>query len=349
MSLLMFDGFEAFTQSSAPSIPDGAPWKDVGAIWYFDGTPDARTGARALTSTNVSGRRTVTQDLADPATLYVGCGIYWQHSSFPVIRLRGEVSGDICDVYLDDATGEYVLRSGDATELFRGPLTKNVWAYFEVGVTVNGATSSVELRVNGTSAYSNGSLDLAVGSNTGVRDVMFIDEGTAYTNPSAGVDDVYLCDGSGTEHNTFLGPVRVHALSPNADDAVTWTPNAGTTNYTQVDDVWAGHDGDSSYVASNTVGEKDLYGLEDLAAEYQNPVAVQTYWAARHDDSSGGASMAALLKSGATEVEGGEAVLNASYRYYVEPIQATNPDTGAAWTPAEINALQIGAVVKSNL
>ncbi len=349
MSLLMFDGFEAYPLEGSPLIPEGAPWKDIAAVYYFDGTPAPRTGTRAAVTTNVSSRRNITQDLADPATLYVGCGVYWRSSSFPAIALRGDASGNICDVYLDGATGEYVLRKGDATELFRAALATDTWHYFEVGVTVNGATSSIELKLNGASVYSNGSVDLAVGSNVGVRDVMFLDVGTPHTTPSAGIDDVYLCDGSGTEHNDFLGPVRVHALSPNADATVAWAPDSGVDNYARVDDMWGGHDGDSSYVASNTVGEKDLYDLEDLAAEYQNPVAVQAYWAARHDDTSGGAGMAPVLKSGVTETEGAEVALAAGYLTYVEPLHATNPDTGAAWTPAEINALQVGAIVKSNL
>lgn len=346
MALLMFDGFE--TYKSQADTTEGGNWASGG--YQMDGT--ARTGSKSMRGYgNSSSYAILTKDFADPTTIIVGCGVYLSNLSVHpnLIRVEGDAGNTVCEL-VQDGTGVLQVKDGAGALLFTDSvarLAQAVFYYLELKVTLNGASGLVVLRHNGAEIYNSGAVDVQEGASVGVRRIEFFHSLNSFSNRF--LDDVYVCDDSGTTHNDFLGPVRVHLLVPNADDAVQLTPNSGTTNYTQVDDMVGGGDGDTTYVESNVVGEKDIYGLTDLAAEYQNPEAVQLFWRARHDDSSGGASMAAILKSGVTESEGPEKVLTPSYLSYAMPLQATNPDTGAAWTPAEINALQVGAIVKANL
>lgn len=346
MALLFFEGFEAYsgsaTTGAAQAVQSGN-WASAGRIHT-----SARTGARSLGDANGGTTRTFTEN---PATGYIGFGYLRGNvgsaRSGDLLRVVGDVSGNVATLRVSGNGDTLHLDDGAGAELYSHYIAAEVWHFIELGITLGTTDGSLELRINGASVFTATNIDTGHGSNTGIAKLSFNPFGgsSGYTS----VDDIYFCDGSGTANNTFLGPVRVHALAPDSDVETGWAPDTGTTHYTQVDDQTGGHDSDTTYVFSDTVGARDLYGMADLPTEYQNPLAVQPFWSARHDDSSGGAGVAGLLKSGVTEVEGTEEALAAGYVVHGDAIQATNPDTGLAWTVAEINALQVGAIVKSNL
>jgi hypothetical protein len=157
------------------------------------------------------------------------------------------------------------------------------------------------------------------------------------------LDDVYLCDTSGSRNNDFLGDVRVVTFRPDADTAQgDFTPSSGSVHYALVAEA-PDDDGDASYVESGTVGHKDLYGYQDLTGTPAAILALQLATVARQDDARS-RRLRAVLKSGATTANGVTRGLGTSYALYDDRFEV-DPATGTAWTKAGVDALEAGLQV----
>jgi hypothetical protein len=153
------------------------------------------------------------------------------------------------------------------------------------------------------------------------------------------LDDVYLCDTTGSRNNDLSGDVRVTTLRPNADTAqADFTPSSGSVHHNRVSESVA--DGDTTYVESDTVGHMDLYELTDLPLTPAAIHAVQLATVARKTD-AGARSLRAIARSGATTQPGATRTLATSYALY-DDILETDPDTTADWTKAAVDALLTG-------
>lgn len=121
----------------------------------------------------------------------------------------------------------------------------------------------------------------------------------------------------------------------------TWTiarNNAGAVQEAQ-------EDGDTSYVYSSTVGQADFYSLGALPSTPQAIVGTQLKAFAKKSD-TGTRSLQMQLKSGATTTQSASVALGTSYGW-VNRVDTTDPNTGAAWTGAGVNAAQIGPLVSA--
>ena len=86
-----------------------------------------------------------------------------------------------------------------------------------------------------------------------------------------------MCDTGGSANNDFLGDVRVETLFPTADGANTaWTPSAAGSHFNKVNEATGTFpDGDTTYVADATPGDRDTYVMSDLAAAAGNVYGVR--------------------------------------------------------------------------
>jgi hypothetical protein len=110
-------------------------------------------------------------------------------------------------------------------------------------------------------------------------------------------DDIYV-----TDQGTRLGECRVVTLYPNGATAdADWTPSGGEDNYEQVDESQV--DGDTSYVASDTPGDLDIYTVTDLGFVPDTVHAAQLTMCARKDDAET-REVRLKLKSGAVVEDG---------------------------------------------
>lgn len=146
----------------------------------------------------------------------------------------------------------------------------------------------------------------------------------------------------------FVSPAPAYAktmnLYPNAAGDLTGLtryPNAGEANWQDVDEVTA--DDDTTYVYAGATVASDLYNLQDSAVSFGTINSVTVYIRARSN--AGGTSNAyTYIKTnnqpypGTTNAATSQTVWNNASQVYT-----TNPQTGFAWTWAEVNALQIGA------
>jgi hypothetical protein len=98
--------------------------------------------------------------------------------------------------------------------------------------------------------------------------------------------------------------------------------------------------GDTDYVQSANVNDEDLYQVDQLTFPPYAILGIVTHLYIRKSDA--GTRQAQLrLKSGATEVGGVDTPVSSSWQYLAR-VDPTDPNTGAAWTQAALNALLIG-------
>jgi hypothetical protein len=220
-------------------------------------------------------------------------------------------------------------------------ISLNVWYYLELKVTIHNTTGAYEVRLNGVTVpgLSATGVDTRNTANNSANEIfMSTAGGITYT-----YDDLYVCDGTGSTNNDFLGDVRVDTILPTADGSSTdFTPSTGTDNYAMVDD--ATPDSDSTYIASGTLNDLDLYTFADLQSLTGSVFGIQSVIFGRKDD-AGTRSVAPAIKTGVTTAVGADFTLAASYSYNLQ-IFETNPANGsAAWTISDVNNSEFGVKV----
>jgi hypothetical protein len=105
-------------------------------------------------------------------------------------------------------------------------------------------------------------------------------------------------------------------------------------------------DGVTSYIFDNVVGHNDLYTIASIPVTPATVVAVTTRGFAQKSD-AGSRTGAIQLKSGVTTVQSTNGSALSTTWAGMWRTDLTDPATGAAWTPAGVNNVQIGPVVVS--
>jgi hypothetical protein len=243
-----------------------------------------------------------------------------------------------------DADGSITARRGTigagtvVAQYSPGSSTKwAVYQFIEFDITFHASAGIVDIWVEGTRVVH------ATGLNTAASGTGQITKFTFGQNDTGGnflrYDDMYALDTTdAAPWNARLGDVRGYLLTPSGAGSLTqMTPDAGS-NYQRV----ASDDDDTSYVATSTVGNADLYAQSDLPGGFAGTIygiAHTTRW--RKDD-AGVRTAAQLLKSGATTVQGADVTLVSSYANDTE-FAFVDPNTTAAWTATNVNAIESGA------
>lgn len=232
-----------------------------------------------------------------------------------------------------DALGRILAYRGTTSGAFLAStpvaLSIGVWYYVEVEFRIDNPAGFVRVYVNGALLIDfTGNTQSVAGTATASRLGLLGGASTVI------VDDVYAKDAA-----TRLGESRIETLLVSADNSVAFTPNAGTENYSRVNEALV--DGDTTYVYSSTVGAEDLYEVADMTSIPEQIHAVQTRIVAKKDDAATRAIKVAL-KPGASPTEyGSDFYLSSSYTTHVD-IYDQNPAIDAAWTKVAIDDLKIG-------
>ena len=134
--------------------------------------------------------------------------------------------------------------------------------------------------------------------------------------------------------------MKEYSLTPKSP-CEDWSPSSGTDNYSRVAEIPP--DDDTSYVASATPGDRDLYTMAPLG---MTPLAIrglQQTALARKDD-AGDRALSFVLKSGAEVAVSPATVIGSSYSF-IEAIHEQDPATAEAWTAAAVDRIQTGMEV----
>lgn len=213
------------------------------------------------------------------------------------------------------------------------------WHYIEAKLIPGGASGHGWTQINGAPDIVS-----AVGNfGAGVIDTFHCtyDADPWLTNPVRW-DDVYVCDTSGSLNNDFLGDSHVETVYPNGDGAHSdWTPNSGSTHWTQVDE--APPDGDTTYNGSGTLNAIDTYTMQDLSVIAGAIFGVQVTQHVRKADAAL-RQVKPVIRRSATDYLGAIETLSTSYVARAQLFE-TDPSTAAAWTVAGVNAAEFGSKV----
>jgi hypothetical protein len=231
--------------------------------------------------------------------------------------------------------GEITIRNATTgcTVLYNSTIVASCSEYF----STNMHHFECEVFSNATAGYAivkkdNVEIINATGLNTGGSDIIKIERrwSTAYQY----MDNLYIADSLQGELYSFL-------MVPREDTSVQFTPSEGTTNYTLLET----NDGDSTYVESSTVGDKDLYRFTTLP-EGLIPVGAMVVTNARKSG-AGPKYIQTISKQDLVEYNDSDPIpLSLDYptgsdNRPVITMHATAPD-GTEWTRTKLNEMQFG-------
>jgi hypothetical protein len=341
MALRFIDGFDHY------SIPSQIPLKytsynDSGGSTGITTMTGRRSGSTALLFRTSSDFIGLTFD--PQSTWIVGFGLYMLSTETTELLRFTDEAGTIqgalsigndgtIRVYRNSVTsGTLLATSSNALPIL-------TWNYIEVKYTIADSGGNWEVRVN-ESAWINftGDTKQSTTLSTAVRIQIW---GRGSDNA---IDDLYVCDSTGSNNNTFLGDVRVDTVRPiGAGNYSEFSKQGSASNWDNLDDTTI--DSDSTYNYSNTVGQRDTLDCGNLPAITGSIFGVQVNMAARKDD-AGGRTLRSLTRVSSTDYEGTSQNVGTDYRVYRQ-IMEQNPNTTAAWTESEINTAEFGYKVQA--
>lgn len=334
MSIIWIDGFDLYNTTTT----------SLGARYTTTGSPSFTAGRFAGNCLQWSANAGFSMDWSFTATdtMTLGCafqvpsgvissagagGILFQFRASTTVIANISITNTGKIQFCQGSSGSANILATSGTTLI-GAAT---WHYLEVAWTRNATTGSVNIYIDGILVGS------ASGVNTGASSIDNVNLPDIAGSGTMKYDDLYF-----KNDTTALGDSRVDVLYPAADTAQKqWTPDTGTANFSRVNSTT--YDNDTTYVADATVGDKDLYTVGSLPSTPASIFAVQTTMCARKDDATT-RQIRANLKSGVTTHNGPAVTMAATYAVSTD-IMATDPNTSAAWTPTNVNAIQIGPEV----
>jgi len=219
--------------------------------------------------------------------------------------------------------------------------------YVEWKVTISDSISanSCVVRVDGAEFINVAAgQSLRASANNQGTNIRFGAEST--TGTVRQFDDLYICDGTGSKNNNFLGDIRVDVIRPNGAGTYTdGTPSGAGANWEQVDETLLSTTDYVSFAYSASPNLKDSYAFADLPALGGSLVlGVQVNAAAATSDSGATRDVAVFTKSASTETTGTSKTV-ATALNSVRELMEDDPDTSTAWTQSGVNAAEFGVKV----
>lgn len=345
MTLLWMDGFDHYGTESNTTVY-GTYATATGTL----STSIKRTGAASYGFISSGSLRRVYP--SDQTAVGVGLAIYFvalpaAGADTNPIRMLGASGYGQCFVRIDSEghlqlwAGEDDLNSGFGTQIFRtstAVFQTQSWQHLECFYVPNGATSTIEVRVDGVTLINE---TFAIGSSTyGETTATTVTswEWRHDTTADVYIDDLYAWNDSGSYNNDFLGDKKVHTMMPNGDTTTAdWAKSTGTVGYSLIDEIPP--NGDTDYISSVTAAEASTFDFEAMPANTGAVNAIQTYRATMKTD-AGTCDVRTDMVSGASTATGTAKPATTAYQYYTD-IFETDPATGALWTKSGVDAAQV--------
>jgi hypothetical protein len=339
VSIILIEGFDYYASvanvaaanwtinsTSLASLPAG---RFAGQCFRHSGS------SQRLTSRSIPGTNTLTLGVAirfeDPENVSGNHPFiaFMTAAAAAQFRIGLNTSGQ---VFIQLGTSTILATSAEAGPVFAA----GVWYYLEVEAFVHDTTGFVRVYRDGNLLVEADSQDTRGQAGTDlVEMIRFIGNnggGTSDGPNIVSIDDIYVLDDS-----TRLGQCRVSTLLPNADTAdADWTPLGAGNHFAEVDD----DNGDTSYIASDTATDLDMFDAQDLPFTPQTVHAVQISWRARKDDAAT-REVRSRIRSDAATADGATRNLTSSYLYYHDVFEE-DPDAAGPWTGAAVAAMEIG-------
>jgi hypothetical protein len=243
----------------------------------------------------------------------------------------------------------YVSRNGTVIATDTVVVPNAQFAYVEFGVVIHASTGSYTVRVDGTTRLSGSGVNTSgtgVARANTVRHSLNGDGGSSFaTGGEIRWDDMYIADGSGSGVNGLIGDCRPVELLPTANGTLSdWSQTGGTggSPYTAVNDT--PNNGDTSYLSSGTVAQRTTLGYPAAPAGTVKAVILAPW--IRKDDANTHTVAARMYRSG-TESTSAQTVQPSTAYTVQQIVMETDPQTGSAWSVANVNASEFGLLLVS--
>lgn len=348
MALLWLEGFEVDKNAT-----DAA--RKYESATGFSGTTGGRWTGSALRVDNANVQLR-TKNLGNKANAIVGCNLKWigagaNNAETLLFRFLDGTNEQISLYWLTDGLGYFKFRVKRGSTTIG--TTTNSWnpifwllLEFKVVLDTNGADGSVEILVNGVSELLVQNIDTTNFASL-VWNRLLI-SGTAPFSNVFSIDDVYLIDLSGGTNNTYLGEIVVEAVTPNGNgNRNQWdtgpTPGGGN-HYTFVQDGTIDDDATYLFVWNSDDDKVELFAMTDMAVMVNPVYGVLLEYDMRMDNPGASDHFSTIFRSGGgSEATGSTQTINtsASYVRFIDILEQ-DPVAAAAWTVANLNAMQMG-------
>lgn len=264
-----------------------------------------------------------------------------QTTATQILELRDGTNVQV-DLRFNPATQLLQVNRG-ATVLGTGSklIKPGVWYYIELKVKVDSSTGTVDLKVNTIADITLSSQNTQQSGSAQANNVSW--RGTNQQGRYR-IDDVYILDGAGSTNNNFLGDMKVESLRPSAEGSNSgWdVVPTGTANFEAVQTF-----GDSRYIETNTVNDKDTYVFNNLLKIDSSIAGVQVCVWARNTDSVQHTIKSVTRRSNTDyDASAAQTVTDTGFNplYF---IMEQDPSTTATWTVSGVNEAEYGVKLMS--
>lgn len=312
-----------------------------------------RSGGSSIRFTTISAGQTnyLTKSLDSQPTWGVAFAMRFSVLTNGIVAAFDDSGTNQVDLRVNADGSFSITRNGTVLGTTQPILAINSYCHVELKTTIHPSAGTAQLWVNGSQRLNLSSQNTRATANSSANQFRIGGASTfGSTSLAADWDDLIVYDGQTTDANgnaDITGPIGDCALTwllpTGAGTTTQFTPSTGS-NFAAVDDAIP--NGDTDYVESTTVGQKDTYALADLPANIVTVKSVAMVHYVRKTD-AGSRQMGAVLRSGGTDYTHPTGVdLSDSYLYSFRN-WGSNPSGAAAWTPTAVNALEVGQVVNS--
>ena len=347
MALKWLEGFEAYGVTNGNSTVDFiGKYSSVGVASAYQ-IKAGRIGGKCMWVNTVSSAFETPQ-FSNQATWTVGFG-YKQDGMGGMgdaCQIRDASASQIqIDVVVGTAGEIWVFRGASQVNLIgvtRGAnLRPGVWAYIEIQTTINNTTGTVIIRVNGNTVLNLTGQNTRGNSNNFASSVRFTGNATGGSNSY--FDDIYICDGSGSNNTTFLGPQKVVAILPSADNgSQQWSTSSGSTHFSLVNENPP--DDSTTYVQDTVSGHVDLWDYANTPSTIANIKGVQVNTVFEDTDATAFSLVERCVSGATTSDASSVAGTNGTFKVAAFVLE-TDPNTSALWTQSNLDAAQFGVKV----
>ncbi|MFS4460864.1 hypothetical protein [Bdellovibrio sp. HCB2-146] len=277
--------------------------------------------------------------------IIIGCGVYITTTNsfaYTIFCVGGTgYSGQGIAFAMNPGAGTFSIHTsggsgnpGTTLGTASGTYSHSTWYYAELRVKLGTTTGEAHLRINGVSVLSLTNINTAAGS---ISSYGIIGRGTS-TSISVYLDDLYICDTSGSTNNTFLGPISVYGLLPTGAGSSTQMDAVGAaSNWQAVGDATADT---ATYVETTVTAEQDYYTFQSLPAGITSVFGVALRTRNTTTD-NGGRKIRLNLKNAANVISSTLRTLTMSSWLYEFFLSETAPD-GSAWSKTSVDSTEAG-------
>lgn len=352
MALLWFDGFESYAGDVDMAVVSGdfvSHYSSDTWMGYVEQGAYGRRGSRGIQLRCMApggdyyGSFKVT--LSDNyVTILFGIAVYVDtavaptyHSSLDSFAFWDE---SVKQLKFHIVGTELQVRRGDDTLLGTtsgAGISYQVWKYLEIKVTIDSSSGIVVVKTGGQEVLSLSGINTQNTANAYTNGISFKN---AYDAKTIHVDDLYICDITGTKNNDFLGDVRVDVLRPDGEGTYNadFTGSPDVSSNLNVDEITP--DDDTTYNTGSTPGDKDSYALASLSALGTTIHGVKSQITVKKTD-AGSMNAKILTRAGTTDDLSDSISLGDSFTTHTR-IHEDNPDDDQAWEEADVNAMEVG-------